>query len=267
MPVSKKRKSSGKRKRPKFTYTRREAGDERFGLRLKGSRLMYLKDDPDFHAVIRMGRLLNSIMFASQAMADYFGDESATGTRQTHRAFYVLCGYLHQGIQVVSWIRPRYIGEAAFEPLRLLTVGPDHAKARKIVRIVRNEVAFHQDEGREKTEEALGELKLGHYDLISNDDQTLLGFYFDFADIVDWQMIKAKLGDDRSIPELYTDLSSTVYRYSGLFGNACYDFLNHLSAMSKIGQCIEKRLVIKPAPRNITKERIRDLGEKVGGSE
>src|SRR5690606_40546689 len=78
MAISKKRKSSGKRKRPKFTQTPPEAGDERFGLRLKGSRLMYLKGDPDFQAVIRMGRLLNSIMFASQAMADYFGDESAT---------------------------------------------------------------------------------------------------------------------------------------------------------------------------------------------
>jgi len=267
MAISKKRKSSGKRKRPKFTQNPPEAGDERFGLRLKGSRLMYLKGDPDFQAVIRMGRLLNSIMFASQAMADYFGDESATGTRQTHRAFYVLCGYLHQGIQVVSWIRPRYLGQEAFEPLRLLTVGPDHAQARKFVRTVRNEVAFHQDEGREKTEEALAELKLGHYDLISNDDQTLLGFYFDFADIVDWQMIKANLRDDRSMPDFYTDLTSTVYRYSGLFGNACYDFLNHLSAMSKIGQCIEKRLVMKPAPRNFTKERIRVLGENPDGSE
>lgn len=267
MATSKKRRSSGKRKRPQLKPIHREAGDDRMGLRISGSRLIYLKEDPDFKVVIRMGRLLNSIVFASQSVADYFGDESASGTRQTHRAFFVLCGYLHQGIQVVSWIRPRFLGTEAFEPLRLLTVGPEHEKARKYLRTVRNEVAFHQDEGREKTEEALAALKLGHYDLISNDDQTLLGFYFDFADVVDWQMIKMKLRDERPIPDFYLEVTRTVHNYSILFGNACYDFLNYLSANSKISECIERRLVLKPAGRNIGKQNLRDFEERLRGSQ
>jgi hypothetical protein len=89
MPVSKKRKRAGKVvKRQAVELPARDLS-KRWSLKIKPSQLIYLKDDPDFLMMVKFGRAINALSFASTVVASWMNDDTNIGRRQYRRGLFV----------------------------------------------------------------------------------------------------------------------------------------------------------------------------------
>lgn len=233
MPVSKKRKKAvnGQRRMPAAPVR-----TERWAANLNGSRLMYLRNDPDFLTMIKIGRVTNAVAYG---LTDVLGNDerkSALGRRQFRRGLFVLAGYLHEGIRLVQSIKGRYLTEPEFEPLRALALATEHKKTRDLVRTIRNATAFHLDEFDETTRQTLARMKPECFPLMSGDDQSLATFYFEFSDYVDWAFLIEKFADGRSREETSDDIVYSTMQFADKFLPACHNFQIALCKKTKIGE-------------------------------
>ena len=75
LPVSKKRKLRGKTvKRQPVQMPVRDTSKQ-WSLKIKPSQLIYLKDDPDFLTMVKFGRAINDLSFASTVVASSMQDK------------------------------------------------------------------------------------------------------------------------------------------------------------------------------------------------
>ena len=234
MPVSKRRKSAAKKQKMRTPVA--PVKTERWAVKLNGSRLAYLKNDPDFLTMIKIGRAMNAVAYAMSDVVLFDGHPSIAGTRQYRRACFVLGGYLHQAIKLVLAVKGRYLTEPGFEPLRLVVLDAEHKKARDYVRKIRNFTAFHLDEYDETTRQTLSRLKLTTYPLMSGDDQTAGSFYFELSDYIDLAFLVDTFADGRSWEETATDIIGSLRELAYHFLTACHEFLNALGNKIKIGE-------------------------------
>src|SRR4029079_15456267 len=158
---------------------------EKTTIRIKRHRFPFLKNDDDFLALVKVGRLINTIAFGLQNIVDYGDLKSPVERRQYYRAFFISGGYLHEGIQLAASLRQKYRTEEFFQPLMSLAYDDQYSVQRKILQRIRDSVAFHLDHHDKSTKTALSKLKLSKYDLMSGETDTFSDFYFDFADTVD----------------------------------------------------------------------------------
>jgi len=230
MPVSKKRKKA-------ITTQRRvlqaPAKSERWAVTLNGSRLMYIRNDPDFLTIIKVGRVMNAISYAMTDVASYEPLGTVLGTRQYRRAMFVLGGYLHEGIKLIQSIKGRYLTEPSFEPLRALALGSEDKKTRDYLKKVRNVAAFHLDEFDEITRHMLKDLKPKTYPFTAGDNKTEGTFYFEFSDYIDLAFLVETFADGRSWEETSKDMIKSITNIAYRFLMACHDFLIFLC--KKIG--------------------------------
>ncbi len=70
MPVSKKRKRAGKKVVRREVVTAPDLSKS-WNLKIKPSQMIYLKNDPDFLMLVKMGRILNAVLYAVTSMAPY----------------------------------------------------------------------------------------------------------------------------------------------------------------------------------------------------
>lgn len=236
MAVSKKRKGASNKPRRKVMNPMAAPRSTVWRTHLNGGRLPFLKKDPDFLAIVKMGRVVNAIYYAIQSMGDQIGKDSPTSVRQAKRAFWVLGGYLHQGLLLTKSIQGRYLGDSVYEGLRLLVHDREYQKARNYVKAIRNLTAFHLDEYDDTTRETLNKMELAWYPLMSADRLNPMDVYFEFTDIVDMGHLVFKFADGRDLKETADDINSTVFQFAADFAIAANLFLQHLMRKSKIGE-------------------------------
>jgi len=81
MPVSKKRKRAGKAVKRQAVELPVRDTSKQWSLKIKASQFAYLKDDPDFLTMVKFGRAINALSFASNVVANINGDHSNVGRR------------------------------------------------------------------------------------------------------------------------------------------------------------------------------------------
>ncbi len=159
---------------------------KRWARKLHSSRLMYLRNDPDFVAMIKIGRVMNALGYCITNMVTFRDwQTNRTHERQQRRTWVMLGGFLHEAIEVVNSIKGRYLGNADFEPLRALVLDYEHEKTRKKAKKVRNWMAFHLDGNDETTRATISKLKPETFTLWCGENQQNGSYYFELADILD----------------------------------------------------------------------------------
>ncbi len=78
-PRSRKRKILGKAvKRQQVEFAPRDLS-KRWSLKIKPSQMIYLKDDPDFLTMVKFGRAINALAFASTIVASWMKEDTNVG--------------------------------------------------------------------------------------------------------------------------------------------------------------------------------------------
>ena len=144
MPISKHRKSTTKKRVPRPTGTVNNKTSWEF--KLHSSHVIQLRNDPDFIAMIKIGRAMNALWFGLSTVVNSIEMRNNAERRLHVRAGHILGGYLHEAIELVDRLKGRYLGHESFEPLRKLVVEPEYRKVRRYARKVRNNLAFHLDQ-------------------------------------------------------------------------------------------------------------------------
>ncbi len=253
MPVSKRRKGANSKPR-RVGLAPQQVSTTRWKATLNGARLQFLKKDPDFPALLKIGRLLNTILFAVQCIGDHMEENTVVDTRQHRRAFFVLGGYLHQGLSVVRSIQGRYLGVPEYEDLRLLVHDSKYKKPREYVKAVRNFAAFHLDEDDKTTREGLSKLKPSWYGLMSGDSEHLLTSYFEFADLIDLGYLVNHFGNGRGWEETSHDIHTTILNFSTELTGASFKFMEYLMQKTNLRDHLKAGFV--QAPKSDKKKRL-----------
>ncbi|HMO81054.1 MAG TPA: hypothetical protein PKD24_09700 [Pyrinomonadaceae bacterium] len=212
MAVSRKRKRAGKVvKRAVVELPKRDLSKQ-WSLKIKASQFIYLKDDPDFLAMVKFGRAINALSFASTVVASWNDDHSNVGKRQYRRGLFVLAGYLHQTINIIRGVEDRHITMDAFVPLRAIAHDPKYAKVRKYAKTIRNYTAFHLDEfdEHENTKRSLSSLDPSMHVLMGADNNLIGTFYFEFADYLDYALVGSLFQGERTPEETAADITSSI---------------------------------------------------------
>ena len=102
---------------------------KRWARKLHSSRLMYLRNDPDFLTMVKIGRAMNSITYCITTAVTFDKFETdRTHMRQFRRSLIMLGGFVHEAVELVSSIKGRYLGNPDFEPLRRLVLDYEYRK-------------------------------------------------------------------------------------------------------------------------------------------
>jgi len=198
---------------------------KRWSKKLHSSRLMLLRNDPDFLTMIKIGRVMNALNFCMTTVRAFPDFDNWTHRRQVARANFLLGGYIHQAIMLVDSIKGRYLGNEAFEPLRVLVLGYDHRHIRKFAKKMRNYTAFHLDEYDETTRRTVAKLKPTTYTLMCGEDQMLGSHYFKFADFLDKTFLGNEFWEGHDdVHEITNGAIAELITYSSAFLIACNTF-------------------------------------------
>ncbi len=222
MPISKHRKKTGSKKRKITDLNEGKLPIQR--IRIRKHRFRELKNNPDFLALVKVGRTVNAVISGIQFISDYMGDNSPVGLRQYNRAFFITTGFLYEGLELVTSLRLKYISEPFFNKFNLL-LGDEYKKHRKVLQEIRNSVAFHLDSDDKSTKLALSNLKLPRYDLMSGSSNLIMDFYFDMADTIDFNYLIDKFKNGRPEPEVFEEIIKSVTELMTSFGSAGHEFL------------------------------------------
>lgn len=222
MPVSKHRKTAHKRSRTPKKATL--IPTVHWAKKLHSSRLMHLRNDPDFEAMVKIGRVMNTLSFCVTDMNTYGAKNTATSIRQYMRAAFLLGGYVHQGAQLIRTISRRYKREPAFAKLLEAISGEEFRDTREHARVIRNFVAFHVDEWNETTRATLATLKPGNYRVMCGDDMAYVSYYFEFADTIDSAFLYDKFGEGRTWEETTNYIFNGLMNYAFQLQKGCHEF-------------------------------------------
>lgn len=163
--------------------------------------------EADLIMLIKLGRLLNAMMFAYRAFDDHKVNKSAVNQRQVRRAFFVLAGYLWEGIQLVksdSFSNAYSSEESFFCKLRQASDVTDFCTALKKAR---NIAAFHMDHKDESTKAGLKTLissqsHKSFYTILSADSSNSLDYYYEIADLIDLNFLFGKNENNQKSSEM-----------------------------------------------------------------
>lgn len=218
MPTSKKRKRAGKVVKRQEVKTTPDFSKS-WSLKIKPSQMIYLREDPDFLMMVKMGRMLNAILYALTSVVHFSSNSGYFARRQYRRGLMVLAGYLHESINILRHVEDRHISMESFIPLRNIAHGIEYKNAREYLREVRNVSAFHLADsgGIENTKEAIASLELTSHLLMGADDEDFTTYYFEFSDILDIEIISKKFADDRDLDVVVEDIHKTIFDVADKF--------------------------------------------------
>lgn len=239
MPTSRKRKRRGK----PVTHQPMAAGPDlskSWNLKIKSSQMIYLREDPDFLMLVKMGRMLNAVLYAVTSMAPYMQYPTHLSRRQYRRGLMVLAGYLHESINILRNVDDRHITMEEFVPLREIAFGLEYRKAREYLREVRNVAAFHLADsgGQEITKLAMSELKLSSYELMGADDEDFATSYFEFSDTLDISVIAKRFKDERDPHVVSEEIHKTINDVAWEFIKAATHFQISLARKMELGEYV-----------------------------
>ncbi len=225
MPTTKHRKKSVNKRRKTALVDETDRLNHK--IRIRRHRFPELRRNPDFLALIKVGRVVNAVMFGFQCISDYIEDMSPVGRRQYNRAIFLTSGYMYEGLVLVDSLKLKYVKEKFFQRLNALT-GVGYKRHRKIVQEIRHSVAFHLDSDDKSTKAALKNLKLPRYDLMSGNSSRMMDFYFDLADTIDLNYLIDKFKGDRPEADVLAEIFQCFIDILKEFGGAGHEFLTGL---------------------------------------
>ena len=252
MPVSKKRKLRGKKVVRQPVVTTPDVSKS-WNLKIKPSQMHYLKSDPDFLMMVKMGRILNAVLYAVTSIAPFMQYPTHLARRQYRRGLFVLAGYLHESINIIRNVEDRHVTMESFIPLREIAHGHQYQKAREYLREIRNVAGFHlaDSAGFENTKLAMSELKLSSYELMGADDEDFTTCYFEFSDTLDIAVISRKFKDDRDPDVVSEEIHQTINSVAWEFIKAATHFQMSLARKMDLGEYVygQKRKQPDPPPQ------------------
>ena len=156
-----------------------------------------LRNTPEFLALVKAGRALNSITFAMRILEESKAGRSHIEQRQARKAITILAGFLHEGRLLVKNLHTEFNGKSYITGFTLL-LGPKFKTERELLRAIRNSVSFHLDHEDKSTKEVLDTIE----SLGDNDDDSIefyessslqtLDFSFAFSDLLDFNYMIIK---------------------------------------------------------------------------
>lgn len=236
MPTSKHRKKHGVKKRRFVELNETKTPTTR--IRIRKHRFREVRNNPDFLALVKVGRAVNAVTSGIKFISDYMDDNSPVGRRQYYRAFFMTGGFLYEGLELVTSLRLKYLNEPFFDKLNVL-IGDEYKKHRKVLQEIRNSIAFHLDSDDKSTKLALNNLNLSRYDLMSGSSGRLMDFYFDIADTIDWNYLIDKFKDGRPEPEVVQELLDLFSEIMTSFGTAGDEFLIGLAKKMNFSEYVD----------------------------
>ena len=249
MPVSKKRKRAGKKVTKQTVVTTPDVSKS-WTLKIKPSQMIYLKNDPDFLMMIKMGRILNAVLFALTSAVQLRMYPTHIARRQYRRGMFVLAGYLHESINIIRSVDERHNTMESFVPLRKIAHNPEYKKAREYLREIRNVAAFHLADsvGHENTQIALSELKPSSYELMGADDEEFATYYFELSDTLDVAAKSKKFEDDRDPDVVSEEIHQTINAIAWEFIKGATHFQVALARKMELGEYVYGKRARPPEP-------------------
>ncbi len=208
-------------------------------IKLRGPKFDALRKNPDFIALVKMGRVVNAISFGIQCISDYMDQTSPVAERQRNRAVLVTGGYLHEGLSLVGSMRVKYITEPFFAKLNALVDSEEYKKKRKILKELRNSVGFHLDSDDKTTRKTIASMGLKRWPLASGESARMLDFYFDFADAVDFNFLIDTYNAGESEETTFLEIVRSVSDMFPPFQQAGHEFIIGLSEKLQIWEYID----------------------------
>lgn len=240
MPVPRKRKRHGKvvRRQP-VTFAGPDLSDQ-WTMRIKPSQMIHLRDDPDFLMIVKMGRIINAVLYAQTTIIQFGVEDRYLNRRQYRRGLFVLAGYLHEAINILRHVEDRHVTMESFIPLRKIVHGVEYKQTREYLREIRNVAGFHLADSVdiENTKLALSELELTSHVLMGADDKENLTYYFELSDMLDIAIIGRKFKADRDIDEVHEEIHQAVLNTSHEFATAAVAFQVSLARKMDLAEYI-----------------------------
>jgi hypothetical protein len=190
--------------------------------------MILVKDDPDFHNLIKVGDAINNLVCEFYNLRMYRAQSNEIETRQFRHAGFNLGGYVHETILLIDRIKVSYLGNPAFEPLRVLVVEPRYRRVQKFVRHVRNSLAFHMDSLADFTSATVMSLKPGNYKMFGWDGISKAHFYFEFSDYIAVANLLGKKPLQKPLRQTADELIAALEKYAGPLLDACITFHDYL---------------------------------------
>lgn len=227
--------------RPKRRPSREPFYQNKNVLRLKPKVFDRLREDDDFIAMIRVGRVINALNYSTFLMRHRVYQELPEEQQAIFRVrtIWVCAGYLSEGLNVIQSLQPKYHDKDFFASC-LKLFEDQHKKQRKVIRDVRNSVAFHLDSDAKFTAQTLMELKLSHYEFFSRaslEDVTVTNFHL--AELVDLNFLGNRVFPDDSNADIL-ELLRLILSFSE----------NILKASWEVVEGLGRRLDIFPSVSN-----------------
>ena len=236
MPVSKQRKKKGTKKRKFGDLNETKLPIQR--IRIRKHRFREIRNNPDFLALIKIGRAVNAVTSGFQFISDYINDDSPIGRRQYNRAFFTTSGFMYEGIVVATSIRSKYSSKSFFDGFSSL-ISDKYKAHRKVLQEIRNSVAFHLDSNDKSTKTALANLNLSRYDLMSGSSERMMDFYFDFADTIDFNYLIDKFKNNRPETEVLEEIIKFITELMTAFVKAGHEFLAGLAEEMNFSEYVD----------------------------
>ncbi|MBK7391788.1 MAG: hypothetical protein IPI64_00625 [Chloracidobacterium sp.] len=230
MPVSRSKRS----KKVAATRRKKRLPEAKYPMyvELRANALNILRDDPHFLTSLKVGRAMNAVNFSRRVTHDYMGQTSSVAKRQLLRSTLVTGGYLYEGFLLLESLSLKYASKGSFSMCMEL-IGPSYKNDRKVLQLMRNNVAFHLDSDDKSTKEALTTIELGKYNYLSVESEKVDSIYFDFADELEWNFVFAKAAQpDHRPDDTVEHVISLIDSGADAFASACFYFLEGLRQMS-----------------------------------
>lgn len=177
---------------------------------LQADDLDRLKTSEDFVDLVRAMRLSNFLNYALDQVVKEVDETSSAGRLAYVRARLNLGGYLHEGVNLLGSLDKRHNGKSYFSKGRQILVNLTK-RDKEIIRLVRNNAAFHLDHDDYSTRSALKKLVLLEWEFLAADTSMRKDQYYVLADSVDLNYIIDQLKKFEGAPDRALFLDEKAY--------------------------------------------------------
>jgi hypothetical protein len=207
-------------------------------IRIKPNVFEKMRENEDFAAMIRVGRLMNVLAFSMEVVAANppIDEKDPLTLRRFVRTMFLTAGYIYEGYELITSLYPKYYKEEFFAKFAEIYNDPEKTSKRNILRLMRNAGAFHLDSDNKSTKKALTNLKVKKFDLISGSDGTYSTLYFHLSDTLDINYVidELKTQDDEDETEIYRKMGLLPGNLLGVFIRASDQFIEGLARKLKL---------------------------------
>lgn len=189
---------------------------------LKQGGIAVLRDAPDFRAVLKLGRLMNSL---GLCMRVYEANQSDGATEQNRRdAFRILLiwiGFLHEGYLLIEKMRSEYNELGCFKRFD----GLRFPEAESVFREVRNRLSFHMDRHDISVKQTLNEIEDRDY-VVHVSSKNWRDWHFVLADELDLAFLSNMIEGVESRDETLESLEQVCEQVSHAFAKGFDEFMS-----------------------------------------